>query len=211
MKRIIIVANGFLWNGIVKEITSSDFVIGVDRAAYWLIEHGVTPQVAIGDFDSTSRREFEKLKKIIPTVKKYSPEKDFTDTELALKYAIKQEPSSITIYGGSGTRLDHTIGTVQLLERCQKLCIPAVFRDMKNEAMVVGRGRTILKKREGSRYLSVIPITNSIQITLAHFKYEIAKITIYRGQTVGISNEFTGRQATITIHRGLAYVIQSRD
>ncbi len=215
--RTVIVCNGVLYPQIITEIQKNDFIIGVDRAAYWLIAHGVVPQVAIGDFDSTSRGEFNKLKKLIPTVKKYPSEKDFTDTELAVKYALKQKPTSIIIYGGSGTRLDHTIGTLHLLERCQKLGIPAVFRDRTNEVIMVGRGRTILKKREGSRYISILPITNSIQVTLTNFKYEIVKKTIIRGQTIGISNEFTGRQdcvrsqATIFVHRGFAFVIQSRD
>ena len=40
---------------------------------------------------------------------------------------------------------------------------------------------------------------------------EITKKTIFRGRTIGISNEFSGGQAAITIHRGLAFVIQSRD
>jgi thiamine pyrophosphokinase len=210
-KRIIIVANGVLYPQIIKEIQKTDFIIGVDRAAYWLIEHGVVPSIAIGDFDSTSRGEFEKIHTVISAVKIYSPEKDFTDTELAVNYAIKQRPSSIVVYGGVGTRLDHTFGTLLLLERCQKFGILAVFRDQTNEAAVVGRGRTILKKREGSRYVSVVPITNSIQISLSGFKYEISKKTIIRGQTIGISNEFINKQATITIHRGLAFIIQSRD
>jgi len=210
-KRIIIVCNGTLYPRIITEIQKTDFIIGVDRAAFWLIKHGVVPHVAIGDFDSTNRGELEQIQKFIPTVKKYSPEKDFTDTELALNYAIKKKPSSVIVYGASGTRLDHTMGTLHLLERCQKLGIPAVFRDQTNEVLIVGRGRTILNKREGSRYVSVLPITHSIQITLAHFKYEITQKTIIRGQTIGISNEFSGRKATITVHRGLAFVIQSRD
>jgi len=210
-KRIVIVANGNLYNALLKEITPSNFVIGVDRAAYWLIAHKVIPQVAIGDFDSTNRGELEKIQKIIPTIKQYSPEKDFTDTELAMDYALKQKPKSIIIYGGMGTRLDHTLGTLHLLERCQKFDIPAVFRDETNEAMVMGRGRTILKQREGSKYVSMLPITNSIQLSLSGFKYEIVKKTIMRGQTIGISNEILSKQATITIYRGLAFIIQSRD
>jgi thiamine pyrophosphokinase len=209
--RIVITCNGILYPGIIKEIQKNDYIIGVDRAAYWLIEHGITPRVAIGDFDSTNRGELDKILKKTPSVKTYSSEKDFTDAELAVNYAITLKPPSIIIYGGSGTRLDHTLGTLHLLEHCQKLGISAVFRDQTNEVRVVGRGRTILQKREGSRYVSIIPITHSIQITLSNFKYEIDKKTIIRGQTIGISNEFISKQATMTIHNGLAYVIQSRD
>jgi thiamine pyrophosphokinase len=210
-KCIIIVCNGTLYPQIIKEIQKNDFVIGVDRAAYWLIHRGVVPSVAIGDFDSIKEGEFEEVKKRVTVVKKYSPEKDFTDTELALRLAIKKKPQQIVLYGGSGTRIDHELGTLHLLELCYKHGISAVFRDETNEVVVVGRGRTILNKRKGMGYVSVIPITKSIQITLQHFKYTIEKKIIYRGQTIGISNEFTGRQAEITVHRGIAFVIQSRD
>jgi thiamine pyrophosphokinase len=214
---IVIVANGNLNTWIIKQIHKGDFIIGVDRAAYWLIAHGIIPDVAIVDFDSVSKKELDIIQKNVKIVKKFFAEKDFTDTELALSYAIKQNPSSIIIFGGSGTRIDHTFGTIHLLTRCQRLGILAVFRDQTNEVRVVGRGRTILEKRVGSRYVSVLPITQSILITLRHFKYEITRKTIRRGQTIGISNEFTGRkdcvrsQAQITIHRGTALIVQSRD
>lgn len=218
-KSIVIVANGNLDPWIIEQIHARDFVIGVDRAAYWLITHGITPDVAIGDFDSTGKKELNVIQKKVKFVKLFPQEKrkDFTDTELALLYAIKQKPSSIIIFGGSGTRIDHTLGTIHLLERCQKLGILAVFRDQTNDVIVIGRGRTILNKKAGYRYVSVIPITKSIQITLRRFKYEITKKTIFRGQTIGISNEFisrpacAGKQARITIHRGTALIIQSRD
>ena len=71
MKRVVIVANGRLSNGIVGEIRASDFVIGVDRASYWLIEHGIIPAVAVGDFDSTSRGELAVIKKTVPLVQSF--------------------------------------------------------------------------------------------------------------------------------------------
>jgi thiamine pyrophosphokinase len=216
-KSIIIVANGNLDVWIIKQIHKGDFVIGVDRAAYWLINHGVIPDVAIGDFDSTNEKERSVIQKKVKVFKQYSAQKDFTDTELALVYAVKQKPSSVIIFGGSGTRVDHMLGTIHLLERCQKLGIPAVFRDQTNEVSIIGRGRTILIGRVGYRYASVIPVSDSISVSLVGFKYNITRKTIRRGQTIGISNEITGRpdcagrQAEITLHRGIALIIQSRD
>ncbi|HUD19217.1 MAG TPA: thiamine diphosphokinase [Patescibacteria group bacterium] len=210
-KRICIVANGRLEPILLESIAVGDMVIGVDRAAFWLIQHEVLPDVAIGDFDSVTPEEMKMISKNVEEVKCYKPEKNYTDTELALRFAIRFHPVSIIILGGSGTRLDHTMGTLQLLEASAKCGIPTVFRDETNEVVVVGRGRTILIKRGGCRYVSFIPITNTIQLTLSGFKYEITKKTIHRGQTIGISNEFTGRQADVTIHRGRAFIIQSRD
>jgi thiamine pyrophosphokinase len=216
-KPVIIVSNGELGKWIINNIHVGDFVIGVDRAAYWLITHKVIPDVAIGDFDSTGIKERTVIQKKVKVFKQYSPEKDFTDTELALVYAFTLHPSLIIIYGGSGTRMDHTLGTIHLLERCQRKGIPAVFYDQTNELRVVGRGRTILEKRVGKRYVSVIPVSDSISISLQGFKYNITQKTIRRGQTIGISNEFAGRPdcagkpAEITLHHGVALIIQSGD
>jgi thiamine pyrophosphokinase len=182
-------------------------VIGVDRAAYWLIIHNVIPDAAIGDFDSVNGKEKSIIQKKVKIINTFSPDKDFTDTELALSYAMKQKPYSIIIYGGSGTRIDHTLGTIQLLTRCQKRGIPALFRDQTNEVREIGRGRTILEKRVGCRYVSVIPVSDSISVSLTGFKYKI----IHRGQTIGISNEISGCWAEITLHRGIALIVQSRD
>jgi thiamine pyrophosphokinase len=217
MKRIAIVANGNPPQGFVGEIKKCDFVIGVDRAAYWLITHGIVPRVAIGDFDSVNRKEFLEIKKKVPTIKHYSAEKDFTDTELAIQYAVRQKPSEIIIYGGNGTRMDHVLGTIFLLERCIKKGIRVVFRDKTNDITLLGRGRTILQRRVGYRYVSFLAISKIIVITLKNFKYNISHTTIHRGQTLGISNEFVARQdcvrsqATTVIHRGIALAIQSRD
>lgn len=210
-KRIIIVANGKLWKGIAEAIQKQDFVIGVDRAAYWLISQGIVPDMAIGDFDSCNNNELEEIQKQVKQVKKYSPQKDFTDTELAMLEAFKRNPKEIVIYGGVGSRLDHTLASLALLERCDTHGIPAVFRDETNEVVIVHRGRTILGQKEGMRYISILPYTQSIQITLSGFSYDVLRKTILRGQTIGISNEFVGVRGTITIHRGKALVIQSRD
>lgn len=209
--RIIIVANGDLYDGIIDDIQRDDFVIGVDRAAYWLIKKDVVPHIAIGDFDSVTTEEMDVIKARIKDIQVFTPEKDFTDTELAIRVACKLHPQSIVIYGGSGSRLDHTIGTMQLLEMCAKSGIPAVFQDRMNEVVFSSRGRTILQKREGYRYISVIPLTHTIEISLRNVKYSAEKLTIRRGQTIGISNEFVGTEAEIIIHRGKALIIQSRD
>ena len=209
--RIIIIANGIVYPEICNDVVKTDYIIGVDRAAYWLIQHRIVPNVAVGDFDSTSSDEMAQLVKRNIEIKRFPPEKDFTDSELAVRHAISLSPKSIVIYGGSGTRLDHELGVIHLLEICQLAGIQAVFRNQTNEIAVIGRGRTILNKRRGSRYVSIVPITQTIQVSLSGFKYNLSKKIIHRGQTIGISNEFIRNQADIMIHRGKSFVIQSSD
>ena len=209
--RVVIVANGKREEAITKQIKRGDFIIGVDRAAFWLLEHGVIPDVAVGDFDSCEPGEFEKIKKNVSNVQSFSSEKDFTDTELALDVALKKKPHEIVILGGLGSRLDHTLGTVFLLERCSRAHVAASIQDEGNVVTLLIRGRTILEKREEYTYVSVIPVTDSIILSLEGFKYPLRRHMIHRGQTIGISNEFISKQAMITIHRGKALIIQSSD
>lgn len=210
-KKIIIVANGRLYPKIIQEIQRNDFIIGVDRAAFWLTEQGIVPDVAVGDFDSCTPSEVQIIKQKVKHVQSYIPEKDFTDTELAIELALKQKPKEIVIYGGLGSRFDHTLGAVLLLERYEAAGVHATMKDEKNDIRVVGRGRTILEKREGYRYISIIPVTDTIQISLSQLKYTLKDKIIRRGQTIGISNEFIKDKAVLTVTRGKALVIQSKD
>lgn len=210
-KRMIIVANGNLSESLLQEIGNTDTVIGVDRGAYWLLIHGVVPHIAVGDFDSCTTKELAEVKKKVADVRMFDAEKDYTDTELALEVALEKKPQEIVLLGVVGTRMDHTLATISLLERSLRAGIPAVVRDQTNDITLLGRGRTIMKRRAGRTYVSIIPFTKEIVVSLNNLKYPLIRKRITLGMTLGVSNEFTGLEATITVHKGLALVIQSKD
>ncbi|MBO1914079.1 thiamine diphosphokinase, partial [Microvirga sp. 3-52] len=66
--------------------------IGADRGAVHLLEKGITPKEAVGDFDSVSIEEYEKIKKAVKNISKFNAEKDETDTELAIERALSYNP-----------------------------------------------------------------------------------------------------------------------
>lgn len=210
-KSIAIVANGNLSEMFVGEIRHYDVIIGVDRGAYWLLTHGIAPHIAVGDFDSCTSKEWKKIQENITDVRQFDAEKNFTDTELALDIAMKKNSQHIAIYGGMGTRIDHTMATISLLARCAQARTPAVVRDMHNDVRIIGRGRTIIKKRAGCTYISIIPYTKQIIVSLSGLKYPLNRKKITQSMTLGISNEFEASEAEVTVHGGLALVIQSRD
>lgn len=203
IKRVVIFGNGNLDALFLRELSKGDYVIGVDRAAYWLLSHGITPDLAIGDFDSATPREMSSIAKAIRLVKKYKPEKDQTDMELAVAFAEKLKPAEVIIYGATGTRVDHLLATLHLLKN-------HIIVDKNNRIRVIGRGKTIIK-RASYKYLSVIPYTKSISLSLAGFKYNLARKTIRLGTTLGVSNEIIRDTGEITVHAGRAWVIESND
>ena len=210
-KRARIFTNGILNESSLSEIDSDDYVIGVDKAAHWLLIHGIIPNVAVGDFDSTSKEEFEQIKKDVRDIRTFPAEKDFVDTELALSVALEKQVDEIALYGGSGSRLDHTFATLSLLEKGIQSNVPIYFTNETNEIRLLSRCRTIVKKRGDFKYISVIPYSQKIIVSLEALKYPLDHATIHRGQTIGVSNEFLTDSAIITVHTGMAFVIQSKD
>lgn len=210
-KRVIIVGNGKVTKAELPRINANDYVIGVDRAAYWLIQAGRTPNAAIGDFDSVTRAELATIRQAVKTIRTYNTRKDWTDMELAVRYAVSLKPSEVIIVGGMGSRMDHTIATWHLLDLLLIAKIPHILLNETNSVRLIGIGRTILVSGGGYKYVSVLPYSDSISLSLSGFRYELPKTKLIRGTTRGISNELSGRKAIIRIFEGKAWVIESND
>jgi thiamine pyrophosphokinase len=210
MKTIAVVAGGNLTEGFLSEIKKSTFIIGVDKGAYWLISHTIIPNVAIGDFDSVSKQEFEKIEKKSKKVTKYPTEKNWTDLELAMNHAVALHPKNITIYGAYGTRIDHSFAAIGLLEKLAQRKIYASIIDMNNSVSIVDTTH-VLKKSDTYTYVSLLPLTTEIVVSMQGFKYNVTKKKIRKGETIGISNEIDKDKGIITIHAGTALLVQSRD
>jgi len=208
--RIVIFTNGKLSKAFLRDIRDDDYVIGVDRAAYWLIQHGITPHAAVGDFDSVTAEELVLIRKKSGKLIRYPAEKDATDTELAVHTAIRREPEEVIIFGGVGSRLDHVLGNIHLLEILHIRGIDAYLRDERNEIFLLSSRRTI-KYSSRYRYVSLLPYTGSVTVSLRGFKYPLVRAVLRRGSTRGISNEMTGKEASIRVHEGIVVVIRSKD
>jgi thiamine pyrophosphokinase len=83
-------------------------VIAADSGTDHALAAGLTPEAVIGDFDSISAAGL-KWAKAHATVIEHPPQKDQTDTELALRHAALLHPERIILLSGGGDRLDHTM------------------------------------------------------------------------------------------------------
>ena len=111
MTKVVLVAGGQL-----EELPSdADVWVGVDRGSLHLIEKGLAPDLAVGDFDSVSQQEFELIQKQAKEILCAQPEKDDTDLELAVTASFERYPdASVTIFATFGGRMDHTLANVFL-------------------------------------------------------------------------------------------------
>lgn len=191
---------------------SNERWIGIDRGTLVLIEHKITPQFAVGDFDSINEDERALIERQI-TLNPLNPEKDDTDLALGVEQAIAYGYREIEIYGATGGRLDHFLGAIQILEKpefeMQDLTIALI--DDCNEIRYLSAGQHFVKRNPTLPYISFVPTTVPTEISLTHFKYNLDHKTLLKGSTLTISNEIADDFGKIEIFKGNVLVIRSRD
>jgi thiamine pyrophosphokinase len=211
LKRAVIVSGGALGSWVLDHLRTDDLLIGADRGALFLIEHGLQPTIALGDFDSISEMERHQVKLGSREMMAYDPiDKDWTDTELALRYALDQQPSAIVMLGALGTRFDHTLANVHLLNTALEHNVPCSLIDAHNAIQLIDRSCTIQRGRYP--HVSLLPLSMTVTgITLRGFQYPLRDATLRIGQSLGISNVLLESSGDIEIKEGLLLVIQSSD
>lgn len=208
MNKVAIVAGGELEKELVPEISQHNFTIGVDGGAWWLLANNNVPDVAIGDFDSVSNGQFSTIQKKVSIVKKYPAHKNYTDTELAVRYALKLHPKEITIFGGIGSRIDHTLGVLGLLEFIAAKKVRGVMRGSTYHIELLRIGTHEVRKSKNLNYISLIPHSATARVELNGFAYD-GKHILRRNQNKGVSNELKNAVGSIVVSRGKLLLIQT--
>ncbi|GIP02499.1 thiamine diphosphokinase [Paenibacillus sp. JNUCC32] len=209
--RVLIFTGGELSTGFLNEVQEGDFIIGADRGALFLIEHGIKPDLSVGDFDSISPEQMDRVHSMSGKVIDCDPiDKNLTDTELAFELAMERSPESIMILGATGTRLDHTLANIHMLIRGLQHHIPCSILDENN--FITLTGSSCLVENKGFTYVSLLPLTTEVTgIYLEGFQYPLQDATLRLGQSLGVSNRLAEEKGTVRIEGGLLLIIQSKD
>jgi thiamine pyrophosphokinase len=209
MNNCVIFLNGVIENdAFVKEsIDSDDFIIAVDGGFNHVRRLGLKPSLILGDFDSS---EYERALESKGEIHKYNSDKNVTDGEIAIDYAIRKKFDKVTIVGALGNRIDHMLSNIYMLEKLTDAGINGMIKGYKNELYFL-KDYLILQKGK-YKYFSVISITESVSgLTIKDARYGLENATLKRTESLGISNEFIGDTVYITLNKGKAIVIKSLD
>lgn len=188
-------------------------IIAVDKGLEALHSLNIAPNHIVGDLDSVNQeilKHYENMSQI--KFHKYVPEKDYTDTEIALKLAIGLNVSSITIIGATGTRMDHTLANIHILIYALHANIPCYILDTNNKIYLTFNSLVLNKNDIYGKYISLIPYTRSVDgLTLKGFKYPLDNYCLTMGRSLGVSNEIVEETATIDLKLGTLIVVESKD
>ena len=185
---------------------------GIDRGTLILSEQSIVPVFSVGDFDSVNDEEREILKKTL-NIHPVKAEKDDTDLALGVEQAIQKGYTEIDIYGATGGRLDHFMGTLQILFKSVYIKKEIIIKviDKQNEIMLLNTGTHQLHKSDKYQYVSFIPVNGEVIVSLSGFKYNLDHQHLEIGSTLTISNEVDQSIAIIEVEKGQVLQMRSKD
>ncbi|MBB6216948.1 thiamine pyrophosphokinase [Anaerosolibacter carboniphilus] len=210
--RCAIVSNGDITNYAIhrKIIDDCDYVVCADGGARHLRAMGIYPNAIVGDLDSMGDDEMVYFRERDIEFYKFPARKDYTDSDLAIQYALEKGCTEILMLGCIGSRMDHTLANITMLLPLLEQGIQARIVDEHNEIFVIND--SALVEGEPGRFVSLIPLSATVEgITLSGFEYPLNNATLKMGSSLGISNQLKEQQGCIRLRSGNLLVILAKD
>ncbi len=203
--KCIVIGAGDLTLGNIA-VGEEDFVIAVDGGLGYCGVLEVEPDLLIGDFDSVSEEEEKAVRlleqEIPDRVIRLAREKDDTDMLAALKEGLARGYRQFHIYAGTGGRFDHTLANIQCLLYLKKRDAVGYLIDGTGMMLVIC-GETVHFRKNLEGTLSLFSLGEKADgVTISGMKYELENAVLTNDFPIGISNEFIGEEAMISVEEG---------
>ncbi len=218
-ERCIIVSGGniqrdFALDFLKKNKTEKVDLIAADRGVEFFKGTDWQPEVAVGDFDSLSAEGALYLQGLRETeIMRLKPEKDDSDTQSAVNFAIDRGAERITILGATGNRIDHLMANFGLLVHGRNRGADIILVDQWNYMKLI-ESHTVLKKEEQfGKYVSFFSLEGDLTgLTLRGFKYPLNKYHLKVSDSgLTVSNEIVDEEACVEFDAGSLLMLMTRD
>ena len=181
------------------DMRPGDFLIAADAGYSEVLAKGLTPDLAVGDFDSLGS---------VPEgveVVRHPVMKDDTDMMLAIKLGFESGFTRFFIYGALGGRLDHTLANIQaLMYIANRGGQGWIIGDACLTAIHNGEARF---KASAQGIISVFCLSEPAKgVTLEGLLYPLSDYTMLSDVALGVSNEFIGQPARVAVSDGTLVV-----
>lgn len=212
-KNIIIVSGGRLGNTAFFEkkvsLLEDRWLIACDGGARHLHATGLKPDMLIGDMDSLNEAQLADYERQGIKIVRHPVNKDYTDTALALDYALGLHPEAIDIWGALGGRIDHALANIHLLIRGKEARIPTRLVDEFAETMIADDEIRFVDAV--GCLVSLIALSPVVEdITVDGFEYPLTHECLTMAESRGVSNVITSSPASISVGSGNLLVVRYR-
>ena len=205
MSRAVILANGPVdkTTDISSLLHADDILIAADGGASRFQSAGIQPHVVVGDMDSIDPALLEKLKSKGIELIGYPKDKDQTDLELAIHFAVGRGMTEILLLGLVGGRLDQTLANLLMLTRPEWGGIRLIVKDGMDTAYPMRDGDEFVLEGSPGDIVSLIPLSEFVSgLTTQGLRWPLHDKLVEFGTTLTVSNEMISEKARVTIRAG---------
>lgn len=169
---------------------------------------GILPSLVVGDMDSIDQEELAYLEGEGVEILTVPPEKDFTDTQLALDTFRQKGIEQVVIWGGVGDRMDHTLANLLSAVSFVRGGMKVSFESPTVSIYIV-TDQLVLRGNVGD-IVSILAIGDDAKgVSLTGFQYPLSLHTLKTFEPIGISNVMTQREAVIQVESGILAVFHN--
>lgn len=187
-----------------------DFIIAADKGCECLYKYNVIPDLLLGDFDSADKEILDNAKLQIKEILEFPPEKDYTDTEIAIMEAVKRGAKKIYLFGATGSRIDHALGNIGLLLTAKKKGVILEIID-DNNRLYLGENKMKLLGKYGET-ISFHALSDKVaNLEIKGGKYKLENYDMNLLEPRAICNEFVDAPIEISYDSGELLILHSRD
>ncbi len=179
-----------------------DFIICADGGFRYNTLLGRVCDLVVGDFDSLGENPDFESKVVLPC------EKDFTDMKVAVDEGLERGYRYFVLFGAlGGERYDHSVANISLLSY---ICSKGAEGEIRHEGKIFkafSDGEIALPSYLKG-YVSVFSLCDESEgVTIEGLKYEVKDVNLRLDTPFGVSNEFTGKEARISVKKGRLMVV----
>ena len=190
--------------GLDFQPTADDMVIAADGGYAVVKQAGLCPDLVVGDFDSLGAAPLDETVVTLPAVK------DVTDTWAAIQLGMERGFRRFYLYGCTGGRFEHTLANVQTVAHVTGQGMECRLYD-KNQVITAVSGGTMTFDADHTGFVSVFAHTDTCKgVTIRGMKYELEDAQLTNRFPLGVSNEFLGKESSVSVKEGIAIVIFDR-
>lgn len=184
--------------------TADDFVIAADGGFAHLRALGAQADLVLGDFDSLGAPPAH------PHLLRLPREKDDTDMLAALREGLARGFRAFHLHGGTGGRIEHTLANLQCL---------AFLAGQGAHGYLFGRDRVMTLLAGGALrfdaacrgFISAFSYSDACAgVCERGLKYTLEDAALTSSFPVGVSNEFVGEPACVSVQQGLLLLVWER-
>ena len=192
-------------------VSEKDYVFCADGGARHAKALNVVPTLVMGDMDSIDGELLMWLDEHGVEIRRFSAEKDYSDTELLLDYIFQEGFRDIIVFGGTGGRLDHQLANILLLGKYSVAGVSLRFVHSRGYIEGVREGVSVALDEKQGYLFSFFLLSDTAVVSLDGFRYGLSFSTVQRGATIGLSNVIESRNAIVTVHSGTIIQMIQKD